>query len=67
MSNSVKCPNCGSTTIFRLRIDSDWGVGIGDYEPVNDRTEYTEKEWNMDACDRPDIELLHCRTCHNMW
>lgn len=67
MSNSVKCPNCGSTTIFRLRIDSDWGVGIGDYEPVNDRTEYTEKEWNMDACDRPDIELFHCRTCHNMW
>lgn len=63
----VQCPDCGSTKVFRLRIDSDWSYGAGDYEPVNERSEYTEEEWNMDACDRPDIELFHCRDCHRMW
>ena len=40
---------------------------LGDYYPINDRTEYTEKEWNMDASDRPDIEVYHCRTCGHIW
>ena len=61
------CPKCSSTTVFMLRIDSDWNTGLGDYSPVNERTEYTEEEWNMDACDRLDIELYHCRSCGHMW
>lgn len=63
----VICPNCNSTNIFLLRIDSDWCSGLGDYYPINDRTEYTKKEWNMDASDRPDIEVYHCRSCGHMW
>lgn len=63
----IVCPNCKSTTVFLLRIDSDWCSGLGDYYPINDRTEYTEKEWNMDASDRPDIEVYHCRTCGHIW
>lgn len=62
-----KCPKCGSTKVFLLRIDSDWGVGIGNYEPVNPKSEYTDKEWKMDAEDRPDIEVYHCRSCQHMW
>ena len=41
------CPKCKSTTVFLLRFDSDWCCGLGDYYPVNDRTEYTEKEWGI--------------------
>ena len=63
----VRCPKCQSPKVFRLRIDSDWGVGMGEYEPVNDRSEYTDKELEMDALDRPDIELFHCLECHEMW
>ncbi len=63
----VRCPKCQSPKVFRLRIDSDWGVGIGEYEPVNDRSEYTDKELEMDALDRPDIELFHCLEYHEMW
>lgn len=44
VSEMCKCPNCGSRKVFRLRIDSDWGYGVGDYEPMNDRSEYTDEE-----------------------
>lgn len=63
----VVCPVCRSTRVFRLRIDSDWNSGMGDYYPVNSRSEYTENEWNMDASDRPDISVYHCRSCDHMW
>lgn len=56
-----------SNKVFRLRIDSDWNSGMGDYYPVNSRSEYTENEWNMDASDRPDISVYHCRSCDHMW
>lgn len=62
-----KCFNCGSKKVFRLRIDSDWGYGVGTYEPVNEKDNYTEDEWNYDACDRPDIELFHCLDCDVLW
>ena len=63
----ITCPKCGSTKVFRFRMDSDWAYGIGNYEPVNGRTEYTDKEWGMGACDRPDIEVFHCRHCDTVW
>ena len=62
-----KCPRCGGHKVFLIRIDSDWGYGIGDYTPVNDREFYTDEEWEMDACDRPDIEVFHCRECQHIW
>ena len=65
--NMIICPDCGSAKIFKLRIDSDCGAGIGDYEPVNPIIYYTQSEWLMDADDRPDIELFHCLECRNMW
>ena len=61
------CRNCGSKKIFLLRIDSDWGYGIGDYSPVNSKKDYTEEEWKFDACDRPDVELFHCLDCGLLW
>ena len=63
----MDCPNCGSKKIFSLRIDSDWGYGIGNYEPVNEKENYTDAEWNYDACDRPDIDLFHCCNCNSLW
>lgn len=63
----IICPKCGGTKVFRFRLDSDWAYGSGDYEPVNEREEYTVEEWNMDSCDRPDIEVFHCRQCHLVW
>ena len=63
----VTCPDCGSAKVFMFRLDSDWFYGGGDYWPVNDKSEYTDEEWNMDACDRPDIELYHCRKCRKLW
>lgn len=62
-----KCPDCGGTKVFFLRIDSDWCYGLGEYYPVNNKEEYTEEEFEMDACSRPDIELFHCRSCHKLW
>lgn len=61
------CPECGSKRVFYLRIDSDWCYGVGTYEPINDKEDYTDEEWNYDACNRPDIDLFHCRNCHHMW
>lgn len=61
------CPNCGSKKVFHLRIDSDWGYGVGIYDPVNEKEDYTEEEWKYDACDRPDIDLFHCRSCRLLW
>lgn len=61
------CPKCGSKRIFYVRIDSDWGYGIGTYEPINAKENYTEAEWKYDACDRPDIELFHCGDCKILW
>lgn len=61
------CPTCGSKKVFHFRLDSDWANGLGDYEPVNDRSEYTDAEWEMDATDRPDIDVFHCLQCDNIW
>lgn len=61
------CPECGSKKVFLFRLDSDLGNGMGDYNPVNDQAEYTDEEWKMDACDRPDIELFHCLQCDHLW
>ena len=61
------CPNCGSKKVFHLRIDSDWGYGVGIYDPVNEKENYTEEEWKYDAYDRPDIDLFHCRSCCLLW
>lgn len=61
------CPSCKSTNVFFLRIDSNWAPGVGDYYPVNNKEEYTEEEWEMDAYDRPDIEMYHCRSCWRTW
>jgi len=61
------CPKCGSTKIFKFRLDSDWCAGAGDYTPENDKSEYTAEEWTMDALDRPDIDIFHCRNCDFIW
>lgn len=61
------CPKCKSTIVFLLRIDSDWHPGLGEYNPANNRTEYTAEEWEMDGFDRPDIEVFHCRSCGHIW
>jgi len=63
----IKCPNCGSYKVFCLRIDNDWGWGIGDYEAVNPRKYYTDEEFEMDATNRPDIELYACHECGWQW
>ena len=60
---SIRCPQCESKKIFYLRIDSDWAAGVGEYHPINDRSEYTDEEWVKTALDRPDIELFHCPKC----
>ena len=61
------CPKCGSKKIFRFKLDSDWSYGLGMYEPVNERENYTDTEYRYDACDRPDIDLCHCRSCDALW
>lgn len=61
------CKNCGSKRVFVLRIDSDWGYGIGDYYPINEKEHYDPKETELDATDRPDIDLYHCRACGALW
>lgn len=66
-SDPIRCPECRSTRVFMLRIDSDWETGLGEYYPVNYKDEYTAEELNMDACDRPDIEVFHCRECGHIW
>lgn len=61
------CPKCCSARIFRLRIDSDWFYGAGDYYAVNSKECYPEKEYEYDATERPDVDLCHCRACGYMW
>lgn len=61
------CPYCSGKRIMCLRIDSDWGSGVGDYYPVNDEDIYTEEDLELDSYSRPDIELLHCLECEHMW
>lgn len=63
----IKCPKCQSKKIFHLRIDSDWGAGIGNYTPINDKKEYTEDELKYDSFDRPDLDLFHCLNCDYIW
>lgn len=63
----IKCPHCESTAVFRLRIDSDWETGLGEYYPVNPCSEYTGAQLKLDATDRPDIEVYHCRQCNHIW
>lgn len=65
--NMKTCPKCGSTHIFKYRLDSDWFEGAGDYEMVNPESEYTPEEQKMDAFERPDLSLFHCRSCDAIW
>ena len=67
MDDVIKCPYCKSTRIFNLRIDSDWGSGVGNYFPANDETEYTKKDLELDSYDRPDIDLYHCLNCYRFF
>lgn len=66
-NNVYVCPNCNSAEIFRLCIDLDWENGLSFYEPVNDKSKYTENQWKIDVCYIPDIELFHCLECNHMW
>lgn len=59
-----RCPFCGSKRVFALRIDSDWGSGIGDYYPVNPINNYDDSD--IDA-ERDDISVYHCRKCGRYW
>ena len=63
----IECPKCKSKKIFHLRIDSDWGSGIGNYIPVNSKKEYSHNELELDSYDRPDISVYHCRRCDYLW
>ena len=65
----IKCPRCNSKRIFELRIDSDWGSGIGNYYPANEDEDsvYTKKDLQLDSYDRPDIDLYHCLNCGHIW
>lgn len=60
------CPKCGSTRVFKLRIDSDWG-GSADYFQVNDDDAYESDDLVLDVTDRPDVEVYHCLKCQAMW
>lgn len=70
----TQCPYCQSRKVFKLRIDSDWGMGTGEYYPVNTNREnedvegfYTDEEMNYDATDRPDIDVFHCLSCDKIF
>lgn len=69
----VICKKCGSKHIFKFRLDSDWGYGSGDYNPVNvsygekHSDIYIDEELKYDACDRPDIEIFYCADCHSLF
>lgn len=65
--DTIRCPYCNSARIFSLRIDSDWGSGIGNYYPKNDESEYTENDLKLDSYERPDINLYHCLKCDRMF
>jgi len=64
-----KCPFCDSKRLFRLRLDSDWASGVGDYYPLpsNDESLYTEEELKYDSFDRPDINVYHCLDCDRIF
>lgn len=61
------CPKCHSSRIFLLRIDCDWGSGVGNYDPVNPESEYKPEDLELDSFDRPDVETYHCLDCGYMW
>jgi hypothetical protein len=67
MNNNVLCVKCKSLRIFKIRIDSDWSAGAGDYNPVNGEDNYTAEELKYDAWDRPDIDMYHCLDCDHIW
>lgn len=67
MSDIIICPKCGSKKIFRLRLDSDWAGGAGDYYPINLDEYYTAEELELDSFNRPDILVYHCRNCWYLW
>lgn len=61
-----KCKSCESPRLMYLRIDSDWGYGVGDYGIVNDDKYYTKEERSFDSTDRPSIHLYHCLQCEHL-
>lgn len=63
----IKCPKCQSLKIMRIRLDSDWVYGIGDYEIVNEDKYYSEEELKYDTYDRPDIVVKHCLCCNSFF
>jgi hypothetical protein len=67
--NNIICPVCNSRKIFELKIDADWSYGtqIGQYFTTNDDKYYTKKELKYDIDDRPNIEILHCGDCKNIF
>ena len=64
-----KCPFCDSKRLFRLRLDSDWASGAGDYYPLpsNDKSLYTKEELEYDSFNRPDIDVYHCLDCDRIF
>lgn len=63
----AKCPFCGGTRLFQLRIDSDW-TSVGEYTPVNQPAScYQPEDLNRTIDDRPDIDLYHCLDCHRLY
>ena len=67
MKKIIKCEKCGSLRIMKLRIDSDWSTGVGDYDTVNEDKYYTEEELKYDSFDRPDIVVYHCLDCDSLF
>lgn len=66
-NDTIRCPYCNSARVFELRIDSDWGSGIGNYYPANDENNYTMDDLKLDSYDRPDIDIYHCLSCGHIW
>lgn len=63
----VICPKCGSKKVFNIRIYWGYDYAIGDYAPANDRSQYTDKEWNMCAISKPEIDVFRCIRCNTIW
>lgn len=62
----VKC-ECGNLRVMSLRIDSDWGTGVGNYSAINDEEHYTVEELDFDSYDKPDIDIFHCLDCNSLF
>ena len=58
--SGVQCPYCKSKRIFKFRLNSDWAMGAGNYEPATEETNFTKEELDYDSFDRPSINVYHC-------